>query len=173
MEHPCTVCGRPARVTVVGESASPWYYCLDCADKRTEVGRPVAKGILAFLPGALIRGGALLGVLALVADYLHIAGREGFGWKQIRLALAVFAGLLMLGFLIVDGPDKGIGFWLMLLGAIALVAGAVMETIGYDPQAAKAGGGAAPGAPGAAPPTPPTPPSPPPGSPPPPPPPSA
>ena len=87
----------------------------------------------------------------------------GFSWKQIRLALSLFAGLLMLGYLIVDkgGLDFGIGFWLMLLGAIALVAGAVMETIGFDPQAAK--GGAAPGA---APPAPP----PPPGSPPPPPP---
>ena len=75
----------------------------------------------------------------------------------------------MLGFLILDtgGLDNGIGFWLMFLGAIALVVGSVMETIGFDPQAAKAGGGAAPGA------APPSPPSPPPGSPPPPPPPSA
>jgi hypothetical protein len=93
----------------------------------------------------------------------------GFSWKQIRLALSLFAGLLMLGYLIVDkgGLDFGIGFFLMFLGAAALVAGAIMETIGFDPQAAKAGGGAAPGA------APPSPPSPPPGSPPPPPPPSA
>jgi hypothetical protein len=94
-----------------------------------------------------------------------------FSWKQIRLALSIFAGLLMLGFLILDtGFDKAIGFWLMLLGTIALIVGSVMETIGFDPQAAKATGGAAPGA---APPSPPSPPSPPPGSPPPPPPPSA
>jgi len=91
-----------------------------------------------------------------------------FSWKQIRLALSIFAALLMIGFLILDtGFDKAIGFWLMMLGAIALVVGSVMETIGFDPQAAKAGGGAAPGA------APPSPPSPPPGSPPPPPPPSA
>jgi hypothetical protein len=95
----------------------------------------------------------------------------GFTWKQIRLALSLFAGLIMVGFLILnDSPDKGIGFWLMFLGSIALIVGSVMETIGFDPQAAKAGGGAAPGA---APPSPPSPPSPPPGSPPPPPPPSA
>jgi hypothetical protein len=88
-----------------------------------------------------------------------------FTWKQIRLALSIFAGLLMIGFLLLsDSPDKGIGFWLMFLGTIALVAGAVMETIGFDPQAAKPG--AAPGA------TPPAPP-PAPGTPPPPPPPSA
>lgn len=95
-----------------------------------------------------------------------------FTWKQIRLVFAIFAGLLMLGFLILDKSvaSFGIGFWLMFLGTIALVVGSVMETIGFDPQAAKAGGGAAPGA---APPSAPTPPSPPPGSPPPPPPPSA
>jgi hypothetical protein len=73
----------------------------------------------------------------------------------------------MFGFLILDtGFDKGIGFWLMMLGTIALIVGSVMETIGFDPQAAKAGGAA----PGAAPPSPPSPPSPPPSSPPPPPP---
>jgi len=83
MDEACVVCGRPARVTVVGESASPWYYCMECADKRKEIGRPVAEGMLAFLPGALIRGGALLGVLALAANHLHIAGQAGFGWKQI------------------------------------------------------------------------------------------
>ena len=85
-----------------------------------------------------------------------------FTWKQIRLALAIFAGLIMIGFLLLnDSPDKGIGFWLMFLGAAALVVGSVMETIGFNPQPAT--GGAAPGT---APPAPP----PPPGSPPPPPP---
>ena len=54
-----------------------------------------------------------------------------FSWKQIRLALSIFAVLLMFGFLILDtGYDKAIGFWLMMLGAIALVVGSVMETIG-------------------------------------------
>jgi hypothetical protein len=79
----CMMCGQPARVTVVGESGARSYYCMDCADKRTEGTWPMAQGILAFLPGTLIRGGALLGVLALAANYLHIAGEEGFGWKQI------------------------------------------------------------------------------------------
>lgn len=80
----CIVCGQPARVTVVGESGARSYYCMDCADKRAEgTTWPMAQGVLAFLPGTLIRGGALLGVLALAANYLHIAGEEGFGWKQI------------------------------------------------------------------------------------------
>jgi hypothetical protein len=108
MDEACVVCGRPARVTVVGESASPWYYCMECADKRKEVGRPVAEGILALLPGALIRGGALLGVLALAANHLNIAGQAGFGWKQIAgtevgiLVVAVGA-FLRRGFLTVAG----------------------------------------------------------------------
>jgi hypothetical protein len=90
----------------------------------------------------------------------------GFTWKQIRLALAIFAGLLMLGYLIVDkgGLSFGIGFWVMFLGTIALVVGTVMETIGFDPQAAKGGGGAAPGASPPAPPPPPSSPPPPPPS---------
>jgi hypothetical protein len=89
-----------------------------------------------------------------------------FTWKQIRLALSIFAALIMIGFLLLNTPaglDKGIGFWFMFLGAAALVVGSVMETIGFNPQPATGGGGAAPGA------SPPAPP-PPPGSPPPPPP---
>ncbi len=112
---------------------------------------PIATYVALF--GLIIGGSAALRVFAGTKLPEPIIG---FTWKQIRLALAIFAGLLMLGYLIVDkgGLDFGIGFWLMLLGAIALVAGAVMETIGFDPQAAK--GGAAPGA---APPAPPPPPS--------------
>ena len=118
--------------------------------------------------------GLIVGGSVALAKFANVNMPEpilSFSWKQIRLALSIFAGLLMLGFLILDtGFDKAIGFWLMLLGTIALIVGSVMETIGFDPQAAKATGGAAPGA---APPSPPSPPSPPPGSPPPPPPPSA
>ena len=107
-QEACMVCGQPARVTVVGESGARSYYCMDCADKRTEAAWPMAQGILAFLPGTLIRGGALLGVLALAANYLHIAGEEGFGWKQIAgtevgiLVVAVGA-FLRRGFLTVAG----------------------------------------------------------------------
>lgn len=53
----------------------------------------------------------------------------GFTWPQIHLALAIFAGLLALGFLIRDageGVDRGIGLWLGVLSAIGLVVGAVM-----------------------------------------------
>lgn len=53
----------------------------------------------------------------------------GMGWNQIHLALGAQATLMMLAFLIQDkgGLDIAIGFWLMLLGSIALVVGAVMR----------------------------------------------
>ena len=52
----------------------------------------------------------------------------GFSWKQLHLALAAFALLIMLGYLVVDkgGADLAIGFFLMFLAAIGLMVGAVM-----------------------------------------------
>jgi len=51
-----------------------------------------------------------------------------FTWNQIHLVLAGFCGIVMICWLITsDLPDKGIGFWLLLLGSLALVVGAVMR----------------------------------------------
>jgi hypothetical protein len=50
-------------------------------------------------------------------------------WTQVHLVLAIYAALLMLSWLLLKYPssvDRGAGFWLMLLGAIALVVGAFM-----------------------------------------------
>jgi hypothetical protein len=54
----------------------------------------------------------------------------GFTWNQVHLALGFQATIVMLAFLVRDnGPlDFGIGFFLMLLAAIALLVGAVMRT---------------------------------------------
>jgi len=49
----------------------------------------------------------------------------GFTWPQIHLVLAVFAGLLAIGWLIIS-EDAKFGFWLTLLGAVGLVVGAFM-----------------------------------------------
>ncbi|HEX6424291.1 MAG TPA: hypothetical protein VFZ79_12480, partial [Acidimicrobiales bacterium] len=49
----------------------------------------------------------------------------GFTWPQIHLVLAVFAGLLAIGWLIIS-EDAKFGFWLTFLGAIGLVVGAFM-----------------------------------------------
>ena len=51
-----------------------------------------------------------------------------FTWSQIHLVLAGFCALVMVFWLVAsDWPDKGIGFYLLLLGSIALVVGAVMR----------------------------------------------
>ena len=52
-----------------------------------------------------------------------------FTWPQLHLVLAAYAALLMIGWLLLKYPvslDRGIGFWLMFLGAAGLVVGAVM-----------------------------------------------
>ena len=53
----------------------------------------------------------------------------GFTWTQIHLILAGQATIMMLAFLIQDfSPfDRGIGLYLMLISAIALLVGAVLR----------------------------------------------
>jgi hypothetical protein len=56
----------------------------------------------------------------------------GLSWDQVHLALGFQAALMMFAFLIRSkGPlSFGIGFWLMLLAAIALLVGAIMRVTG-------------------------------------------
>jgi hypothetical protein len=76
--------------------------------------------------------GLVMGLQVALARFANVNFPDrvlGFTWPQIHLALAIFAGLLALGFLIQSLPagiDKGIGQWLGILGAIGLVVGAVM-----------------------------------------------
>jgi hypothetical protein len=53
----------------------------------------------------------------------------GLSWTQIHLVLGFQATIMMLAFLIQDTKplDKGIGLYLMLLAAIALLVGAVLR----------------------------------------------
>jgi len=80
----------------------------------------------------------------------------GIDWERIYLALGVWATFMMIGFMIshvnftvdqfdTDDPGKGIGFWLMLLGSIAMIVGAVVRgQEGSRPAAPAASGGAPP-----------------------------
>lgn len=54
----------------------------------------------------------------------------GFTWDQVHLVLAFQVAIMMLAYLIRDKGrlDWGAGFWLMLLAAIALLAGAILRT---------------------------------------------
>ena len=52
----------------------------------------------------------------------------GLTWDQVHLVLGFQAALMMLAFLAQNRPiELGIGFWLMLLAAIALFVGALQR----------------------------------------------
>jgi hypothetical protein len=56
----------------------------------------------------------------------------GLTWDQIHLALGFQIAIMMIAFLIRSNPygSFGIGFWFMLLAAIALLVGAIMRVTG-------------------------------------------
>lgn len=89
----------------------------------------------AFFPVTIIPvlcGVAMAAHIALTAFAANVNLPErvlGIGWNQIHLALGFQATIMMLAFLVQDkgGFDIAIGFWLMLLGSIALIVGAVMR----------------------------------------------
>jgi hypothetical protein len=53
----------------------------------------------------------------------------GMRWDQVHLALGFQTAIMMLAFVARDdqGLDRGIGFWMMLIAAIALFAGAIVR----------------------------------------------
>jgi hypothetical protein len=65
-----------------------------------------------------------------------------FNWSQIKATWGIAAFGIMLSWLTVDfgSLDKGIGFWLMMLGSIAMAAGAIMALLGKGSETI--GGGA-------------------------------
>jgi len=59
------------------------------------------------------------------------AGFLGFSFNALVLALTFFAAILAVAFLVVDrgvAYDLGIGYWFVLVGAIASLVGAVVMT---------------------------------------------
>lgn len=112
---------------------------------------PVA--IIPVLCGVLM---ALHVGLTTFADVKFPDRLAGFGWTQLHLVLGFQAAIMMIAYLIRDfGLDKATGFWLMLLGSIALIVGAVLRT--REPAAPPAAG-PPPSTPPPASPPPPTPP---------------
>jgi hypothetical protein len=86
--------------------------------------------------------GVIMGVgvaLTVFAGTQMPAQVVGFTIVQLHLALSFFAVLLSVGFLIVDNPGLGIGFWLMFIASIGLFVGSILEM--------KQGAPASPGAP--------------------------
>ena len=120
---------------------------------------------------------AILAIVALAWTIAELAGAKlpaqvlTFNSNQLKASWGISASGVMLAYLTVDTSlDKGIGFWFMLIGSLAMAVGAVMALLGKGTQEVNFGGGAKPqpmAAPqfGAAPPPPPpgmTPPPPPP-----------
>lgn len=173
---PCVSCGRPASVTIVVEddwgSSSAQAFCLECAEKRPPPRSHAGLAALAALaPWLLIRVGAAIALLAVTADYLGIAGQQGFGWRQLAggeagtLALVVGvllrSGLMTLvGLVLITlslgadilrlGHSPGIGWRQQLalpLAAVCVAAGLVWRRLQRPRQRARAphqGGPASP-----------------------------
>jgi len=49
----------------------------------------------------------------------------GFTWEQMHLVLGILAGFMAVGWLVTDISSRGFGYWLEVLGGIAIAAGAV------------------------------------------------
>ena len=81
---------------------------------------------------------AILALALAVVIVLEMAGVDlpadvlTFNWSQIKATWGIAAVGIMLSWLTVDfgGADKGIGFWLMFLGSIAMAVGAIMALLG-------------------------------------------
>jgi hypothetical protein len=76
---------------------------------------------------------ALYGVVAALQIALtkfanvHFPDRVGsFTWEQVHLLLGLFAALMGIGWVVSGIDNKGIGLWLLTIGGIALLAGALM-----------------------------------------------
>src|SRR5262245_5849796 len=83
----CVRCGRPSAVTIVTEDDAGLRqtrdFCMECAEAQPGPQARTGRVLLSLAPSLLIRGGALLALVALLADELGIRGRRGFGWRQI------------------------------------------------------------------------------------------
>ncbi len=100
---------------------------------------------------------AILAIAVVVVCILELVGTKlpphvlTFSWTQMKATWAISAAGLMLAWLTTSG-DKAIGFWFMLIGSLAMAAGAVMALLGKGTEVLNLGG--AGGSSGGAPPPP-------------------
>jgi hypothetical protein len=142
----CARCGRPAAVTVVsGDEPGQRQVrelCLECAETPQFQPGP-GRALLGLAPSFLIRAGAVLTLLALVADSLGVAGRHGFGWRQLAGSEAG-ALVLVLGAFLRSGwlTVGGLALLVLSLGADQWRVGRA-PGVGWREQLALVLGGAA------------------------------
>ena len=101
----CSVCGRPALLHVnlgsVDGKPNIRDYCQGCADRHLDEWRAPRRRLTGgrhAIGGLLIMSGVALGIVAVFADGLGIAGHSGFGWYQRGGALGgvllIFVGAI-------------------------------------------------------------------------------
>ena len=93
---------------------------------------------------------AILGLVMAVWIALEVAGVSlpeevlTYNRAQLKGTWGIAAGGIMLSWLSTD-PDKGAGFWLMLIGSLAMAVGAVMALLGKGTETVNLGSAAKPG----------------------------
>lgn len=98
-----------------------------------------SNGFLGIATLPVLLGAVMAGQVGLAAFATRVKVPEhvlGLAWDQIHLTLAAQAVVLMLSWLAVDRAEfnqgRQLGFWVMLLAAIGLMAGAVLRV--REPQ---------------------------------------
>jgi hypothetical protein len=91
-----------------------------------------SSGNFGIVTVVVICGAAMAGqvVLSTWATSVNLPARPfGMRWDQVHLALGFQTAIMMLAFLARNrqGLDLGVGFWVMLISAIVLFAGAIMR----------------------------------------------
>ena len=87
---------------------------------------------------------AILGLVMAVWIALEVAGVSlpeevlTYNRAQLKGTWGIAAGGIMLSWLSTD-PDKGAGFWLMLIGSLAMAVGAVMALLGKGTEVVNIG----------------------------------
>ncbi|MDW3214053.1 MAG: hypothetical protein R8G01_08670 [Ilumatobacteraceae bacterium] len=108
---------------------------------------------------------AILGLVMVVWIVLQLAGVSlpdqvlTYNHAQLKGTWAIAAAGIMLSWISADfgGADKGVGFWFMFLGSLAMAVGAVMALLGKGSETIDIPGGGSDGADAAATPPPPPP----------------
>jgi hypothetical protein len=86
---------------------------------------PVATLIVIFAVAA----GVLVALVRFANVHYPSGGVLGFGWNTLLLTLTFFSAILAVAYLIVDrgaAYNLGFGFWLVLIGAVGSLVGAVL-----------------------------------------------
>ena len=126
----CPVCGSHALGPVVStgsDGSGPRPVCSECERRRLWEEQRSVRAIESYAARLLIYAGTLLISLTLVADRLSIAGRSGFGWRQIT-GLEVGAVCLVVGVISGRGLLSVGGLFLVVLSV-----GADLFSVGHAP----------------------------------------